>query len=162
MAASFANPYGAVGLTDGTNMRTLTIKARATISGGWFVNGSSAVGVVSSGADSYAASDIEGYPVDTVVGSHAIGIAIQTIPSGTYGAVARAGDYILPLASGTKIGSIYPGWAILAGSAGTVVSFTSGTTFPLADAAGARLYPCGRAITAMDETGGFIVASLNF
>jgi predicted RecA/RadA family phage recombinase len=160
MAASFYNPNGAVQIFDTGNPRVITVKARATISGGWFVNGSSAIGVVGSGADSYVSSDIEGFPVSTVVGSNAIGLALQTIPSGTYGAVAMGGVYLLPVASGTVIGSIFSGWSFLAGSAGTVVPAGSMTILTLGN--GQIFTPVGRAITTMDETGQFIVASLNF
>jgi len=162
MAASFSNPYGAVALTDGGVPRNLTIKARETISGGWWVNGSSTIGVVSSGADSYAASDIEGYTVSTVIGSSVIGLALDTIPSGTYGTIIRRGDVILPVASGTKVGSVYAGWPVMAGSAGTVVPMGSSSIFtPFGDGVGVAPFPVARAMSTMDNTGGFIVVSLN-
>lgn len=162
MAASFSNPYGVVGLTDGGVPRTLTIKARATISGGWWVNGSSAAGVVSSGADSYAASDIEGYPVSTLIGSEVIGLALDTIPSGTYGTIIRRGDVILPALSGTRIGSIYSGFPLLAGSAGTVLPLGSNTLISTPGAAASKpdMYPVARAVT-RGNSDDFVIASLN-
>jgi len=92
----FRNPYGAVGVMDGGTPRTMTIKARANISGGYWVNGSSAQGIVSSGANTFAASDIEGYPVATQIGSEVIGLALTDIASGTYGAIAQRVMFILP------------------------------------------------------------------
>ncbi len=122
----YRNSYGAVGLFDNVNPRTITFKARDNISGGYWVNGSSAQGVVSSGGDTYATSDIEGYPVATQVGSQVIGLAIANVASGAYGVAAMGGVYILPLLSGTAIGSLYAGQKVAAGSAGTIVPLTSG------------------------------------
>lgn len=159
----FRNPNGAVCIADGAVPRILTIKARANISGGYWVNGSSAEGVVCSGAESYAASDIEGYPVVTQVGSHVIGLAIQDISSGAYGPIAMRGIFLLPAASGTKIGSVYPGNPLLAGSAGTVLPLGSSTLHIVAGAAAkADQYPIGRALSqsvSADES--FVAISLN-
>jgi len=158
----FRNPNGAVGLGDGGTPRIITVKARADILGGGWVNGSSAVGVVGSGADSYVAGDIEGYPVSTVIGSGVIGLAITDIASGAYGPVAMRGIYLLPSASGTKVGSIYAGNPLLAGSQGTVLPLGSSTLIaPPGTAAKADQYPIGRALTQGGATGEFVAVSLN-
>ena len=155
----FRNPYGLVQLADGGTPRTLTIKARADISGGYWVNGSSAAGVVSSGADSYAASDIEGYPVATVIGSEVIGVATTNIPSGTYGTIVQRGLVIMPCQSGTRIGSIFSGWPVLAGSAGTV--FAAGSNTLKALGVGPDFTPVGRALTTGGIDGEYIIVSVN-
>jgi len=162
MAATYNNSYGAVMLTDGGTPRIITVKARSNISGGYWVNGSSAAGIVGSGAETYIASDIEGYPVSTQVGSLVIGLALTDIASGTYGPVAMRGLFLLPVLSGTTAGSIFAGQPVIAGSAGTVTPLTSGTHLPLSDAAGVKLHPVGRAIsTGAGENGDFVVVSLN-
>lgn len=155
----YSNANGAVMIADGGTPRILTIKARADISGGYWVNGSSAANVVGSGADTYASSDIEGFPVSTVIGSNVIGLALQTIPSGTYGPIAMRGIFLLPTASGTVIGSVYSGFPVAAGSAGTVVAYVSGTVFALG--VGPLDFKVGTALTTADNTGGFVAVSIN-
>jgi len=158
----FRNPYGAVGVMDGGTPRTMTIKARANISGGYWVNGSSAQGIVSSGANTFAASDIEGYPVATQIGSEVIGLALTDIASGTYGAIAQRGMFILPSASGTKIGSVSCGNPLLAGSAGTVVVLGSSTLISIPGAAAkADQYAVARALSQGNKDGEYVVVSLN-
>lgn len=159
----FRNPYGAVCISDGGAPRIITVKARKDISGGYWVIGSSAVGVVSSGADSYAASDLEGYTVATQVGSEVIGIALTNIPSGTYGPVAMNGIFILPAISGTRVGSIYSGWPVAAGSAGTVFALGSNTLLPncAAGAVGPADIKVGKALTASDVDGQYLLVSVN-
>lgn len=164
MANNYFNPNGAVCLADGGAPRIVTVKARTTISGGWWVNGSTADNVVSSGADSYAASDIEGYPVATLVGSEVIGVALTTIPSGAYGPVAMNGLYLFPVGSATRIGSIYSGWPVAAGSAGTVVPLGSNTLFltSIAGAVGPLDMKVGKSLsTASNDGTGFVVVSVN-
>lgn len=156
----FRNSNGAVGLFDGGTPRTMTILARADISGGYWVNGSSAAGVVGSGAESYATSDIEGYPVSTQVGSACIGLAINNIPSGTYGTVAQRGKFIMPALSGTRVGSIFAGQKIVAGSAGTVLPLYSGLAVPALGATWTG-FDVGRAMTTGDNDGSYVIVSLN-
>ena len=158
----FNNTDGAVCIADGGTPRVITVKARNNISGGYWVLGSSAGGVVGSNASTYAAADIEGYTCATTVGSNPIGLALTSIASGTYGPVAMRGLFLLPAASGTAIGSIYAGTTVFAGSAGTVVATTSGTHLVLADAGGWRLFPAGRALSTADSAvDQFVVVSLN-
>lgn len=146
---NYNNPNGAIGIADGGAPRTLTILARADISGGWWVNGSSSIGVVTSGATSYASSDIEGFPVANQIGSNVIGLAINNIASGAYGTIAMRGIFLLPGASGVAVGSIYPGVTVSAGSAGTVVPNISGTLTGVVPgtAVGVSNVPVGRALT---------------
>lgn len=162
MAVSYRNTDGAVCIADGGCPRIITIKARANISGGCWVNGSSALGVVGSNASTYAAADIEGYPVDTQIGSGVIGLALTDIASGTYGPVAMRGIFLLPSLSGTIIGSIYSGWTVGAGSAGTVFPVCSGTV--LAKTANGAVGPSdffvGRSLTQAGVDGEFVAVSL--
>lgn len=163
MAITFDNTNGAVCIADGGTPRVITVKARTTISGGWWVNGSSAQGVVGSGAETYSTADIEGYPVATQIGSEVIGLALTDIPSGTYGPVGMRGIYLLPGQSGTRIGSIFAGWPVLAGSAGTVFACGSNTLVKMGQdsAVGPFLAPVGRALTDGGIEGQFIAVSLN-
>ncbi len=163
MAVSFSNTDGAICIADGGTPRNITVKARANISGGYWVLGSSAEGVVGSNASTYAASDIEGYPVATQIGSEVIGLALADIASGAYGTVAMRGVYLLPGISGTVIGSIYSGWTVLAGSAGTVYPNCSGTLLLKGTevAVGPHLEGIGRALTTGGAAGEFIAVSLN-
>lgn len=162
MAVSYRNSYGVVGIEDGGVPRSFTFKARENISGGYWVNGSSALGVVGSGAETFVASDIEGFTVATQVGSNVIGLCLQDTASGTYGTAVTRGTYLLPALSGIVIGSIYAGQSLLAGSAGTVLPYTSGTYLPLADVAGIKMFPIGRARSQADSVAGqFVVVSLN-
>ena len=125
MAVSTFNPYGAVNILEGGTPRVMTVLARANISGGYWVAGSSAAGVVVSGADSYAASDIEGYPL-TGTGSNCIGLALQDIPSGTYGPVAQRGVFILPVGSATLLGSVLAGHKVHHAGYGRVIGGSGG------------------------------------
>lgn len=159
MAVSTYNPNGAVGIFDGGTPRVITVKARANISGGYWVLGSSSAGAIGSGADTYAASDIEGYVNTSVVGSRCIGLALTDIPSGTYGPVAQRGVYLIPAASGTNIGSVVAGIKVAPSSAGNVITIGSST---LQDVDAGVAYDVGRALT----TGGgvseqFVAVSLN-
>ena len=163
MAITYNNTDGAIGVFDGGTPRTITFKARENISGGYWVNGSSANAVVGSDASTYVSSDIEGNTVKTQVGSNVIGLCLQDTASGAYGTAARRGDFLLPCLSGTKIGSVFAGQGVLAGSAGTVVANTSGTGIPLATAAGIKMLPVGRSMTTGGDGGdaSFVMVSLN-
>ena len=160
----YNNTDGAVCIADGGTPRIITFKARADISGGFWIVGSSAGGVVGSNASTYAAADIEGYPLATQIGSNVIGLALTNVGSGTYGAAAMRGIFLLPALSGVSIGSIYAGVLVQAGSAGTVVPVCSGTlTQPIPGAAlGWVTLPVGRALsTSLSAEDSFIAVSLN-
>jgi len=155
------NPYGAVQIADGGTPRVITVLAYENISGGYWVNGSGEVGVVSSGANSYVASDIRGTTVATQIGSNVIGLALTDIGSNTYGPVAMRGIYLMPGLSGTAIGSGDAGQQFCAGSAGTIVPHCSGLAHPTADAAaGYHDFAIGRMLTAGGH-GSFSIVSLN-
>ena len=162
---SYANTNGAVCLGDGGTPRNWTFKARVNISGGYWVNGSSAASaVVGSGAETYVSSDIEGYPVSNQVGSAVIGLCLADTASGTYGVAAMRGTFLLPTLSGTIIGSVMAGWKVAAGSGGTVVAICSGTTLGL-NFNGAVVGPIdlsvGRALSTATSDGQFAIVSLN-
>jgi predicted RecA/RadA family phage recombinase len=163
MALSYRNTDGAVCIADGGTPRIITIKARNNISGGYWVLGSSAKGVVGSNASTYVASDIEGYTVATQVGSEVIGLALTDIPSGTYGPAAMRGIFLLPALSGTIIGSIYSGWSVCAGSAGAVLPLGSCTALGVSvmGGVGPANLSVGRALTTAGIDGEFVAVSLN-
>ena len=155
------NPYGAVQLADGGTPRVITVLAYENISGGYWVNGSGTESLVSSGADSYAATDIRGTTVATQIGSMVIGLALTDIASGTYGPCAMRGLYIMPTLSGTRIGSGFAGQQFAAGSAGTIVPLGSSTlNTNHNDGVGWYDFAIGRQITA-GGMGSYSIVSLN-
>ncbi len=156
------NPYGAVQIADGGTPRVITVLAYENISGGYWVNGSGEVSLTSSGANSYAASDIRGTTVANQIGSNVIGLALTDIGSNTYGPVAMRGLYLMPGLSGVSIGSVFAGELIAAGSAGTITPITSGTLMqPVAgDALGVNVIPVGRSLTA-GGVGSYSIIALN-
>ena len=162
MAIVPRNPYGAVCIADGGTPRVITVLAYENISGGYWVNGSATECVVSSGADSYVSSDIKGGTVATMVGSMVIGLALQDIPSGTYGPAALRGLFLLPGISGLDLGSVFAGQKVAAGSAGTIVPICSGTIVGPAEGLGAGWHDwtVGRSLTAGGH-GSFSIIALN-
>jgi hypothetical protein len=159
MAVSQRNPNGAVGIFDGGTPRTFTIKARENISGGYWVNGSSALGAVGSDSSSYTSSDIEGYTVSTVIGSLVIGLAITDIASGTYGTVASRGTFLMPAGSGFIGSLVLAGQGLWPGSAGIVYAAGSSTAMDPTK----FVYPTkATALTSADGgLGQFCVVSVN-
>ncbi len=162
------NPGGAVQLFDGGVPRTITVKARAHISGGYWVAGSSGYASVGSLASDFASADIEGFPTDSIVNQNVIGVAMQTILSGTYGQVAQRGVFIMPAASGTSVVSIRAGYPIAAGSGGTVLELgsTAAAGGMSATATTGGEYLAGRALstgsgTNSDNVNDFVVVSVN-
>ena len=160
MAIVPRNPYGAVQLADGGAPRVITVLAYENISGGYWVNGSGEVGVVSSGATSYAASDIRGTTVATQIGSNVIGLALTDIGSNTYGPVAMRGIYLMPGLSGLQVPSGLAGNFFAPGSAGTI--FTIGSSEVLGSAVDGfpSSWVAGRMLTAGGH-GSFAIVSLN-
>ena len=104
MTATAGNPVGYVPVVDGGNPRLVTAYAMEAISGGELVFASGAAGVVSSGLNSYAATDIT--VAAEASGAQFMGVAMQTVASGAAVAVATRGAMIL-LADGTVTAS-YP------------------------------------------------------
>ena len=161
------NPGGAVGLFDGGTPRVITVKARQHISGGYWVAGSSGYAAVGSLASDFVAADLEGLPTTAIVNANVIGVALQTIPSGTYGPVAMRGIFIMPAASGTGIPKITAGGMIAAGSGGTVVMVGSTATIGgMASATTVGQFNAGRALgtgsgTNSDNVNDFVLVSVN-
>lgn len=95
-----ANPYGYQPIFDGGAPRVITGYAREVVSGAWFLGGSGAAGVVSSGTDSFVTSDIEF--VHTVGSGNFVGIALHNAASGAPVSVATRGTFLVE-ASGVEM-----------------------------------------------------------
>ena len=114
------NPNGYVPITDGGAPRIITGFAKEVISGGQFVGGSTAAGVVGSGRDSFVASDLEFAQAEA--GKDFIGIALADAASGAELAVATRGVYLVPhsgsgvVLAGNKVGCNAKSEVILLGS----------------------------------------------
>ena len=123
----FRNPLGLVNILDGGTPRIITGTANSDISGGELVKIVSNGPNVSSGADSYAATDIV---FDSVggIGSNFGGVALSTVSSGTsnFLAVARRGVFICPVWSGTAFKEIEAGHKVMPYSGGQVASVEIG------------------------------------
>ena len=118
------NPSGAVCIADGGTPRIITIKAATNISGGMWVTGSGACGAATVGAsaDSYVASDIVGWAqTAAVTSSGVIGMALNDIASGTYGACAQRGIFLVPVGSTTILGSVVKGCPVASYGLGGVI-----------------------------------------
>ena len=100
-ATGIGNPAGFVPLTDGGAPRMIGGLARENISGGVFVFGSTATGVVSSGLNSFITSDI--LFAKDASGAQFNGVAVRYIGSNTYGTIATRGLMILTC-NGTIVG----------------------------------------------------------
>lgn len=94
------NPYGYVPVTDGGTPRIITGYAKEVISGGQLVGASGAAGVVSSGVDSFATSDITFF--HTTGSGNFVGVALHDVASGASMSVATRGMFILEV-SGTNV-----------------------------------------------------------
>lgn len=114
------NPLGAVQTGDFGLPKVITCTAREVISGGQFVIGSAATGLISSGTSSFTSSDLTVY----VGGSGAAftGIALANAASGALVSVAIEGIFILPcqeITSGgmpiSAAGGDSVGWGAIAG-----------------------------------------------
>lgn len=155
------NPYGAVIVGDGNAPRIFTGIARQTVSGGDFVFVSGAVGLVSSGADSF--NPVTDYTIGTCTADASTGvivfngIALNNAASGGVLSVARRGDFIT-LCGGSVFG-------------GTLIEIVSGTTPNSVQTLSSGGSPAGlhltvpgakiagRAVTA-GTSGGFAIVSL--
>jgi len=100
------NPLGYQNLTDGGTPRIITGYAKEIISGGQLVGASGAAGVVTSGAASFASSDIELYHiVDVTDGAGAatfVGVALHDVASGAPLSFATRGSFLL-MVSGANV-----------------------------------------------------------
>jgi hypothetical protein len=101
-----ANPAGFQVVFDYGSPRILTGYAREALSGGWCVVASGAAGTVSSGANSYAASDLKFHSVGS--GTDFTGVAMHNAASGALVSVCVGGAVILTSAgtivAGRKVG----------------------------------------------------------
>ena len=106
MVAGQGNPLGCVPITDGGAPRIITGVAASNISGGAFVYGSTAAGVVGSQTDSYVTSDIKF--ITDASGAAFNGVAMFDATSGTnsYVSVLTHGT-IIALSDGTTTAA-YP------------------------------------------------------
>jgi len=87
------NPYGYVPITDGGAPRIITGYAKEVISGGELVGASGAAGLISSGADSFATTDIQFF--NTTGSLNFVGVALHDAASGGALSVATRGAFIL-------------------------------------------------------------------
>lgn len=133
------NTYGAVQLNDFGNPKVLSGRAREAISGGQLVTGSTAGGIVSSGADSFNVStDVKWY----LNGSGAAfnGMALATVGSNGLLPVAVEGVFIATVRTNT--------------AAGAIIGAAGDDSFALAGAAG---HNAGRSITEGTSGGYFVI-----
>lgn len=137
------NPYGAVQVNDFGQPKVISAFARETISGGQFVTGSSAAGVVSSGTDSFATSDITVFATSAGSGAAFTGIALATVASGAMVPVAIEGLFLLE-----SRGTI---------SAGNVLGAAGGDSVTLAAAFD---HVMGRALTTV-TSGLYLIAHIH-
>lgn len=105
-AAGIGNPVGAVWAQDFGAPKVLTFKAKANISGGVFVQASGVTGVVSSGLNSFTASDLQ--VAGDASGGQFTGIALQSVASGGNIPVAVEGVFLLQ-ANGTVTAGVVQG-----------------------------------------------------
>lgn len=152
--ANPGNPNGAVVLLDGETPRTFTAKARAAISGGEFVFVSGATGVVGSGADSYASSDI--LVALSASADRVNGMALQNAGSNSYLTILQRGGVLAKCG-----GSVFGGMPIeTIGDSVAIQSLSSGAVPSALHAGVPGAKNIGRAITD-GASGGFAFVYLN-
>ncbi len=148
------NPLGAEAIFDGGNPRTFTAKAREAVSGGDLLMVSGATAVVGSGASSYVAGDIEVALSDDQQRFN--GIALATVSSGNFVAVATRGSYLLKCG-----GSCLPGQIVeTIGDEVAVQSLSSGAVPGGLHTGIMAAKPIGRSQTA-GASGGFALVDLS-
>jgi len=118
------NPVGAVPIFDGGVPRTITVLNPVGVTGGQLVYFSGAVGNVSSGADTYASSDIVIAGLASGLNFNGLVITPGTTASGTnsYVSVATQGTFIVQ-----ADGTVFGGQAVFAGGADAVHGLGSAT-----------------------------------
>jgi len=154
-ATGIGNSLGAVGIFDGGNPRTIGGYARnEIISGGVLVFASGATGVVGSGANTFATSDLL-FSIDAS-GGQFNGIALNTTAvSGTV-TVATRGAYLLACN-----GSVIPGTKVVCDGNNAVSSWCgNGNTTGSPDIWAALGYDIGRAVTA-GASGGYALIDIH-
>ncbi len=150
MAANIGNPAGTVMISDGGAPRLISGYAREIISGGCFVFGSTAANVVSSGTNSFAASDIKF--CTNATGNAVNGMALNTAASGAIIAVVRAGDVIC-LADGT----VTAGFPVVVTGVNAVRDAPATGSQSAAILGSGTVFPIGRAVTGAGSEGYCIV-----
>ena len=132
------NPLGYQNITDGGAPRIITGYANEVISGGQLVGAYSLTGVVSSGVDSFATSDIV---LNHSAGSgNFVGIALHDAASGAPLSFATRGEFILgvsgtAVAAGALVGC-NDGDEVIAGSAAAALNNIIGRTWTAGSAGG--------------------------
>lgn len=136
------NPVGAVPIFDGGFPRIITANAAVGVTGGQLVYLSGGNNVVSSGADTFAASDLQVIGQASGINFNGIVITPGLTASGTnnYVAIGMGGTYII-----NAIGSVIAGQAVEAQADG-VLALASGTSYAngLQEVVSRK---CGRALT---------------
>ena len=146
-ATGIGNPNGAVMVFDGGTPRSVSGKVfKTTISGGTFCFQSGATGVVGSGADSFATSDILFH--NGASGTVFNGIALNTAASGALVSVATRGMFILPTDATVEAGTLVQCDGQQVQTVGSVAANL------------AALRPIGRAVTA-GASGGFLIVDIH-
>lgn len=146
MATGIGNPLGAIQVGDAGAPRVVSAYARAVISGGCFVAGSTAQNVVTSGTSSFVTEDLQ--VVGDASGNTCNGVALVSTTSGAVAPVATNGLFIF-LADGT----VNSGYPVMVGGVNAVHNVTTGSV-------AMTEYPIGRAWTDA-ASGGFCVVQLN-
>ncbi len=101
------NPNGFVCLVDGGAPRIITGYAKEVISGGQFVGASGAANLCSSGADSFATTDLQFYL--TAGSGNFAGIALHDAASGAAVSVANRGLFLVPVSGGIVLAGTHIG-----------------------------------------------------
>ncbi len=152
-AANIGNPAGAVVVFDGGNPRIVSGRARALISGGVFVFGSTATAVVSSGLNSFVSADVQFAP--NASGEQFNGIILETTGSNSYAAVATRGVFILQC-----VGSVFGGYPVACDGNNSVVNVGSSVIPDGAEHSGMSGKKIGRALVA-GASNGYTLIDLN-
>jgi len=138
---TISNELGAVPIFDFGTPRVITAYAMEAISGGELVFASGATGVVSSGADSYVASDIT--VATGASGANFLGMALKNTESGAACPVASEGAFLVKCS-----GSVFGGLPVGVDGTGGVANLGSLVVPANAEDAGMAGRKVGRAITA--------------
>lgn len=146
MVAALGNPAGLVMVADGGAPRIISGYAREIISGGCFVFGSTAANVVSSGTNSFTASDIKF--CTNATGNIVNGMALNTAASGAPIAVVTRG-VVICLADGT----VTAGAPVQVTGVNAVRDSTSNGSQSAAILGSGTVFPVGRAITGAGSEG---------
>lgn len=131
-----------------------TIKAAGTISGGDLVRWSSGTDVVGSVASTYAWDDVAGLVASGTAGEHVeniIGIALDTVTSGTEVGIAMTGVFSLPTGSNGASGGMP---VTFVGYANCVEKVSTGSV-------ALTEYGIGRALSQSSANGQFTIVRLN-